>query len=356
MNRRRVLFIDDDQRILEGIARLLRPKRTQVEVLTAVGGAEALTILAREQIDVVISDMRMPQMDGAQLLAEVRRLRPQIVRIILSGQSDRETILRAVGPAHQFLSKPCDPEILTATVLRSCALRDLLADEGRQRDIAAMSSLPCAPTALAALRSGLLDASLTPDQAAALMVADLGLSAKVLQLTTTSFFGTPRNLMSPHEAAMCLGPDILRSLAEGDAAFPAGTDDAALVAASRTARRRSSVARELASGLSSSLAAAEIAGLLCGCGSLLPAGQPGSEAPGCHGAAFLAGLWGLPDQIVEAILRSACPSRIRGEHDRLAAIVHASAALVDGITLDREFCETQGVSHQLLASTKASAG
>lgn len=356
MNRRRVLFIDDDQRILEGIARLLRPKRTQVEVLTAVGGAEALAILAREQIDVVISDMRMPQMDGAQLLAEVRRLRPQIVRIILSGQSDRETILRAVGPAHQFLSKPCDPEILTATVLRSCALRDLLADEDRQRDIAALSGLPCASAALAALRAGLMDASLAPDQAAALVVADLGISAKVLQLTTTSFFGTPRSLMSPHEAAMCLGPDLLRSLAEGDAAFPAGSDDAALGAATRTARRRARIARELASGLSCSISAAEIAGLLCGCGGLLPSGQPGAEAPGCHGAAFLAGLWGLPDQIVEAILRSASPSRVNGEHHRLAAIVHASASLVDGVALDQGFCEAQGVTAQLLDAAKAAAG
>lgn len=353
MSRRRVLFIDDDPRILEGIARLLRPKRSQVEVLTAVGGAEALGILSRESIDVVISDMRMPMMDGAQLLGEVRRLHPQIVRIILSGQSDRETILRAVGPAHQFLSKPCDPEVLTVTTLRACALRDLLADEELKRGVAAISGLPCAPQALADLRAALADPGVGPARVADLVAADLGISAKALQLTATSFFGTPRGLLTAREAAMCLGPDVLRCLAQGDLAFHTGGADG-LGQVTRTALRRSSVARVLAGRIDPRLSTAgEVAALLAGCGLLLPGGAAGMAS---DSAAFLIGLWGLPDMVVEAVQRGCRPSQHGGAHDRLAAVVHAASVLVDGIPADEGFLAAQGVTGELMSGSAAQAG
>jgi YesN/AraC family two-component response regulator len=94
-NRRCVLFVDDEPRILEGIARMLRPQRNEMDILMAPGGEEALAMLATAPVDVVVSDMRMPLMDGATLLAAVRERHPRIVRIILSGQSDRQTIIRA---------------------------------------------------------------------------------------------------------------------------------------------------------------------------------------------------------------------------------------------------------------------
>lgn len=333
MSRRRVLFIDDDPRILEGIARLLRPKRAEVEVLAAVGGDEALAQLGRGAVDVVISDMRMPGMDGAQLLDEVRRRHPGVVRIILSGQSDRGTILRAVGPAHQFLSKPCDPEVLTATVLRSCALRDLLADEERKRGIASLSGLPCAPSALDGLRRVLADPAAAPQRIAEAVSADLGLSARAIQLTATSFFGTPRGLLPAADAALCLGPDVLRSLLDVAGAFRAGDDDAALRAIGARARARSDAASRLALRVAPPLApAAAVAGLLAGCGELLPGG-----GDACDAAAFLTALWGLPDAVVEAVHRSARPAQRPGANDRLAAVVHAAAAAVDGVALDAGF-------------------
>ena len=105
---KRILFVDDEPMILQGIQHSLRGMRAEWEVALANSGAEALETMAQAPFDVVITDMRMPGMDGAQLLDLVKVKFPRTVRIILSGQSDRETILRSVGPSHQYLSKPCD--------------------------------------------------------------------------------------------------------------------------------------------------------------------------------------------------------------------------------------------------------
>ena len=103
----RVLFVDDEPQVLEGIQRSLRKR---VELQTAPNGIEALRLLAEEgPFAVVISDMRMPGMNGAQLLAKVREQEPDAVRMILSGQSDMQATIDAVNEGHiyRFLSKPC---------------------------------------------------------------------------------------------------------------------------------------------------------------------------------------------------------------------------------------------------------
>src|SRR5262249_8864230 len=89
---------------------------------------EALALLAQAPCDVIVSDMRMPGMDGTQLLTQVMERFPLTVRIILSGYADSSMILKAVGPVHQYLAKPCDAATLQLTVARACALRSLLTD------------------------------------------------------------------------------------------------------------------------------------------------------------------------------------------------------------------------------------
>jgi len=114
-DKKRVLFVDDEPRILDGRRRMLRSMRHEWKMSFAETGQEALAILANQPFDVVVVDMRMPGMDGVQLLSEVRK-RHQIIRIVLSGTADREAILRAVGLAHQYLSKPCDAETLKSVL------------------------------------------------------------------------------------------------------------------------------------------------------------------------------------------------------------------------------------------------
>jgi response regulator RpfG family c-di-GMP phosphodiesterase len=111
-----VLFVDDEPHLLEGIARSLRH---HFYIRTATSAAEGLRVLtASGPFAVVVSDMRMPEMNGVQFLGKVRELAPDTVRIILSGQSDLQQTIAAVneGNIFRFLSKPCDTQSLLAAV------------------------------------------------------------------------------------------------------------------------------------------------------------------------------------------------------------------------------------------------
>jgi CheY-like chemotaxis protein len=112
----RILFVDDEPNVLDGIRRTLRK---QGEIYTAASGAEGLRVLSESApFALVVSDMRMPIMNGAQFLAKVREHAPDTVRMILSGQADLQATIAAVNDGHiyRFLSKPCPPEQLLGAI------------------------------------------------------------------------------------------------------------------------------------------------------------------------------------------------------------------------------------------------
>ena len=117
----RVLFVDDETHVLESLRDALRPWRRELTMAFAADGPTALEEVAREPYDAVVSDMRMPGMDGAELLREVQRVQPATVRIVLSGYAEIESVARAATVAHRFLSKPCDVDELVSVIGRSCA-------------------------------------------------------------------------------------------------------------------------------------------------------------------------------------------------------------------------------------------
>ncbi|MEW5976220.1 MAG: HD domain-containing phosphohydrolase [Acidobacteriota bacterium] len=111
-NQENILCVDDEPNILEAYQRALRK---QFGIETATGGLEGLSLLAEKgPFAVVVSDMRMPGMDGVQFLARVREQAPDTVRIMLTGNADLQTAIEAVNEGHifRFLTKPCPPELL----------------------------------------------------------------------------------------------------------------------------------------------------------------------------------------------------------------------------------------------------
>jgi len=125
----RVLFVDDEPNVLDAIQRTLRK---QVELQTAPSGAEGLRLLREAgPFALVISDMRMPAMNGAQFLAKVRQEQPDTVRMILSGQADLQATIAAVNEGHiyRFLSKPCPSDQLLAAVEDGLRQHQLLTAE-----------------------------------------------------------------------------------------------------------------------------------------------------------------------------------------------------------------------------------
>src|ERR1051325_10408156 len=140
-----VLFVDDDPNVLAGLRRMLRPLRTEWTTEFLDGGEKALAYMAEHPVDVIVTDMRMPGMDGVQLLEQVVVRHPSAVRIALSGHSDQEMLIKVAGLAHQYLSKPRDTESLKSTVRRSCALRGHFSGDALKRLVARMTSIPSLP-------------------------------------------------------------------------------------------------------------------------------------------------------------------------------------------------------------------
>ncbi len=209
---KRLLFVDDDPMVLDGLRRALHNMCQTWEMQFVGSAAAALTALEKEPYDAVISDMRMPIMDGAQLLEQVKQRYPDVVRMILSGQSSREAIFRSIAPAHQFLSKPCDPQELSARLDRAFAMRDLLANQSLTTMISRMRSLPSLPILYEEITAAMRLESPSLEQIARIISKDVGMAAKILQLANSAFVGASGRVSSLVQALSFIGTETVRTL------------------------------------------------------------------------------------------------------------------------------------------------
>ena len=328
---RRILFVDDEPQVLQGLQRMLRPYRAAWQVLVAHSGAEALELLQGTQVDVVISDMRMPRMDGVTLLREVAVRHPETIRMVLTGYSSQEAFLRSVGPTHQVLAKPCEADQLIRTLERAVKLRQTLASPALRSLAGGVDTLPALPDLYSKVVAALgRDASM--HEVGSLVARDPGMATRILQLVNSAYFGLTRAVADPVQAVSYLGVDLVRGLilsahvfAELGAAKKAGLS---LERLQRHSQGVALLARQMiidVGGDAVSRDLAYLAGLLhdtgylvLGChqpsllGDLVKAARA-ADAPitaleqdhlgATHGAvgAYLLGLWGLPDPAVEAV-------------------------------------------------------
>lgn len=215
MGKKKILFVDDELNILEGLRRMLRALRSEYDMHFATGSSEALQIMEGERFDVIVSDMRMPGMDGAELLEIVKDKHPHTIRIMLTGQADESSILRTVGVVHQFLAKPCDPEKLKMILLQTSSLQDMLSD-GRLKDlISQLGALPSLPSTYARLQKALATPDVAITELGSIIAQDIAMTAKVLQLVNSSFFGVYSRVDNPGRAVALLGIDTIKVLVLG---------------------------------------------------------------------------------------------------------------------------------------------
>lgn len=357
----RILFVDDEPKVLEGLRRMLRGMRHRWEMAFCPGGAEALASLDQNPCDVVVTDMRMPGMDGAELLEEVLVRHPATARVVLSGQCEREAVLKAVGPAHQFLTKPCESETVKRTLLRIEGLRGRLPDPWHRQIVSRLRSLPSPQPLYRRLRAELDAERPEAERVPSLLAGDVAAAAKLLQLVSSSFFGTPQRVGDVGRAASLLGLDTLKAIARCPGAFRPFADQVAPSAAAWAAAhalRVQAAARQIALlETTDPLAAGQIAlaGLLHDAGLwVLADAQPERfgqllgiaaaerisvweaerrECAATHAdlGGYLLGLWGLPDPIVEAAAFHHAPSQSAGGAEQVLAIVHVANAVVEAV-------------------------
>ncbi len=350
---KRILFVDDEPRVLQGIQRGLRGMRAEWETEFANSGAEALETMAQAPFDVVITDMRMPGMDGAQLLDLVKAKFPRTVRIILSGQSDRETILRSVGPSHQYLSKPCDLDELKQRLISAFALRDMLDDPRLKEVIGQLKTVPSLPALYIAVTEALRSPETPISKIGELIAQDMGMCAKVLQLANSAFFGLSCHVSSPQRAVSLIGIENLKALVLSVQVFSdlgnKFTQDLGFLW--DHSMNTANFAKAIAGAEQASRGVMEdafTAGLLHDVGRLVlasafgveyqqvlkRAAEPGTLLARCEADAFgcthngvgayLLGLWGLGDSIVEAVAWHHHPAHAKPASFSALIAVHAA--------------------------------
>lgn len=298
-----VLFVDDEPNILSGLRRMMRTQRDAWDMRFVEGGPAALQVLENEAVDAVVSDMRMPGVDGATLMERVAAVAPGAIRVILSGEADRGLACRTVGRSHRFLAKPCDAAAIAASVNAPLVQRARLANALQGVADVDVCTLWTPHDACARLADIARAPSPDLDAFAAEARDDPAVAARVLQLANSAYFGRPRRTAGIVEATRHLGAEVLRDLAlDGRLATPGPCDaresrafDAPVIAAAAEAAAR-------ARADDADLAAhAYATGLLTRLGDRLLTPKPLASDARVAAASYLCRLMGLPDRVCDAL-------------------------------------------------------
>ena len=211
MAKLKVLFVDDEPQLLRLLQMTLQAM-PEWEPAFATSGDQALALLEQTPFDAVISDMRMPGMSGAQLLNETMKRYPKTFRIILSGYSDEDVLLNYIGSTHQYLSKPFTIDKLRSTLESLSQLNQSLVSPEFQRMLAQITTLPAIPKIYFTLIDALQDINCSTQTIASIIAEDPGMTAKMLQLVNSAFFGFSGRVNHPAEAVRLLGTARIRAL------------------------------------------------------------------------------------------------------------------------------------------------
>ncbi len=352
-----VLFVDDEIRILDGMRRALHGVRDRFVVRTACGAEEALRQLSDRPVDIVISDLHMPGMDGISLLEIIALSWPATVRVILSGQEAAATEARAWQVAHQFLVKPSDSRVVMAALDRVTIAVRLLRDPAMRAVAGCLSTLPTTPAVLLRIQQLTAAEGSAVGDLAAIIVRDTALTAKLLQLVNSAYFGVARAVTQIDQAINVIGFQLLRALItsrEITHAFPCSLPSWSAEAEQEHALLVGAVAKSMGE---SHIERCDLftAGVLHDVGKLVLAsrapamltaallraqrsGEPFHVAEAeLHGVthadvgAYLLGLWGLPWALVEAVGLHHSPDAWRGARTTVPAKVAFAEQLVDAV-------------------------
>jgi HD-like signal output (HDOD) protein/ActR/RegA family two-component response regulator len=210
---RRIIFVDDDINVGQAMKRMLRPMRREWDMTFCTSGEEALEIMATtEPFDIIVSDMHMPTMHGAELLATVMEKYPQTIRFALSGSPGAESMIKTASIVHQFLLKPCEPHHLLGLITRAFSLREQLSDRRLQDVLLDLGGVPSIPSLYQEIIKEMQSADASVKKIAEIIEKDVGMTTKVLQIVNSASFGLAQRVTSVLQAATLLGIENIRNL------------------------------------------------------------------------------------------------------------------------------------------------
>jgi HD-like signal output (HDOD) protein/ActR/RegA family two-component response regulator len=351
-----IVFVDDERELLDGLRARLYKHRHDWNMQFLVSGDEAIAAFEKQPVDLIVSDVRMPGMDGGQLLTVVKQRWPDTIRIIVSGYSDPVQAVRLTSLAHQYVAKPCDGQQLENIIERCFNLRDLLSEEPLRKMVGRIGQLPAMPKTYGRLQAALSQPAVTAAQIGDIVNADAALASKVLQITNSAFFRLRKPMVRIKDAVTYLGFATIRNLVLSAEIVSQWSTPQALSAIDpeqlqKHAQFAAAACKSLAGGRATP-DDAWLAGLLHDIGywvliqecpnelaqaielsrsQHLPLFECERQTTGATHAqigAYLLGLWGLPYAIVEAVALHHTPLAVTPHgYDLLGALAVSHALL-----------------------------
>jgi putative nucleotidyltransferase with HDIG domain len=379
----RLLLVDDEQPALDGLRSRLHRMSGKWVVEGVSSGEGAVEQMRRQPYDVIVTDMRMPGMDGAQLLQTVSERWPQTIRIVLSGYADLKQIARLVPFAHQYLSKPCDPKQLEGVIDRCLQLHELLHGSELRAIVGRIHKLPSLPRIYSALQEAVRSDKITVSEIARLVAADSAIAARVLQLVNSAFFRLARRITNIEQAISYLGFTAIRNVAASVELFAQWKTDSRSCLDPEKLQSHVLAVAAAASALTAKTPIADdtlLAGLLHDIGywvlaqecpadlrkalelataTSIPLHEAETRVIGASHAevgAYLLGIWGLPHCVIEAVAHHHQPRRVaQTEFDVLAALAVADSLVpvTDTLAADVLLTTDPGIDESYLASVNA---
>lgn len=306
---RSVVFVDDELSILDGLRRGLRGKRSEWDQHFYTKAEEALKFVEANPVDVVVSDMRMPGMNGAEFLQAVQKARPKAVRLALSGYADSQLILESAHAIHQHISKPAKIHSIVETIEHSIALQAKLTNPALQAYVGSLKALPTMPHVYDEIMKLVSGESYTEDEIVGVISKDLGLTATVLRIVNSDFFGNFGNINSIRQAVSMLGTETVKNivLSENLTMQFEYSNPAKLAELNALSNSVSAMAHKFAATVDLGERErdhCQLAGIVCTLGDMvaLDAGDPGNGITSPEITAYMLNLWSMPDSLVESVL------------------------------------------------------
>lgn len=355
-----ILFVDDNDNVIQGLKRQLRPYRDEWRLFFAHNAEAALALMEQQPMDLIISDMLMPDIRGEELLQTVKQLYPATIRILFSGYSDETTLRKALEVAHQYFSKPCKIETLRESISQIFQIQKTIANPRIIQSIGDPSQLPSLPKIYHDINAAIASETATLAELADIFALDMVLSARLLQPVNSPYFGIRQQVASISEAIGMVGINMLNNLVLSlyiKAAFPVTQPKmlAYMEFLWQDAWQVASLAKLIAQAEGQpeyKPDQAYLGGLLHNMGLLVfmsrssnrvqqfmhqlnttdtPASKLERQIFGFtryEAAAYLLSLWKIPPGIIESVLLHATPHISDDDGMNTLAAVHAAACLV----------------------------
>lgn len=355
----KVLFVDGESGALRELSDQFAARSLAWEPLYCVGGLAALNLLHRSPCAAVVTDLRLPDMSGEQLLDHVAREHPEVHRVVLADLGDLQALLHCVGNVNQFLILPCEMERLLIVLERAVTFSLWLPSQSLRELLGRLPQLPSPAAHYTRVVQELQADPPALEKVGGLIAQDPAMTARVLQLANSAAYGLPTEDVDPVATVRELGLANVKSLlllahtysnfTKQDAAGFSVTE---LWQHSYAVARRAAELARLAGALPAVVQESATAGLLHDLGKLalfanlpehgrrvcdlvksrnLPWWQAEQEVFGAtHGevGGWLLGLWGLPVSVVEAVALHHHPARFMNRGFCPLTAVHLANAFV----------------------------